>query len=225
VGVGLQLINRWHAAVPFILLLGAGWIWISRPSIDASTFGTPRPALHHPAPDFTLPRLGTVGETEDWFILSTAKGRPVVLNFWATWCGPCRREFPALQAAAARHGGCMAQGQIDEENRRDRSDRDAGFDCVLFLGVNQGESSETVARFLNEIGGPAGGEESSTIEQAGSSSEFEIVLDSSLEVGRRYNVQSLPLTYFIDAEGIIRGVWSGEMNSVILAERIAEILP
>ena len=50
-------------------------------------------------------------------------------------------------------------------------------------------------------------------------------MDSSLEVGRRYNVQALPLTYFIDAEGIIRGVWSGEMNSVILAERIAEILP
>lgn len=219
------MINRWHAAIPFILLLGAGWIWISRPSIDALTFGTPRPALHHPAPDFTLPRFSTAGEAEERFILAAAKGRPVVLNFWATWCGPCRREFPALQAAAARHGGCMAQGQIDGENRQNRVDRDSGLDCVLFLGVNQGESSDIVARFLNEIGGPAGGEESSTTWQAGRSSAFEIVLDSSLEVGRRYNVQGLPLTYFIDAEGIIRGIWSGEMNSVILTERIAEILP
>ena len=219
------MINRWHAAIPFILLLGAGWIWISRPSIDASTFGTPRPALHHPAPDFTLPRFSTAGEAEERFILAAAKGRPVVLNFWATWCGPCRREFPALQAAAARHCGCMAQSQMDGENRQNRVDRDSGLDCVLFLGVNQGESSDTVARFLNEIGGPAGGEESSTTWQAGRSSAFEIVLDSSLEVGRRYNVQGLPLTYFIDAEGIIRGIWSGEMNSVILTERIAEILP
>ena len=219
------MINRWHATIPFILLLGAGWIWISRPSIDALTFGTPRPALHHPAPDFTLPRFSTAGETEDRFILSTAKGRPVVLNFWATWCGPCRREFPALQAAAARHGGCMAQGQMDGENRQNRVDRDSGLDCVLFLGVNQGESSDTVARFLNEIGGPAGGNKSATTGQADRSSELEIVLDGSLEVGRRYNVKGLPLTYFIDAEGIIRGVWSGEMNSVILAERIAEILP
>ena len=219
------MINRWHAAIPFILLLGAGWIWISRPSIDASSFDTPRPALHHPAPDFTLPRFYAAGETEDQFILSAAKGRPVVLNFWATWCGPCRREFPALQAAAARYGGCTAQSQKDGENWQDREDRDAGRDCVLFLGVNQGERADTVARFLNEIGAPSGAEESSTSDLAGGSSEFEIVMDSSLEVGRRYNVQSLPLTYFIDAEGIIRGVWSGEMNSVILAERIAEILP
>ena len=219
------MLNRWHAAIPFILILGAGWIWISRPSIDESTFDTPRPALQHPAPDFTLPRFGVAGEAQDLFILSTAKGRPVVLNFWATWCGPCRREFPALQAAAARHGGCMAQGEIGGENQQSRVDRSSGLDCVLFLGVNQGESADTVARFLSEIGGPAGGIEDSTTAQAGSSSEFEIVLDSSLEVGRRYNVQGLPLTYFIDAEGIIRGVWSGEMNSVILAERIAEILP
>lgn len=220
------MVNRWHVAIPFILLLGSAWIWISRPSIVESTFDTPQPTLYHPAPDFTLPRLSTIGAAGEEFSLSAAKGRPIVLNFWATWCGPCRREFPALQAAAARHGACVAAGSTDGENQGDTGDPDSGLDCVLFLGVNQGENADTVARFLSEVGSPARRNGSSLTEQSdGASSGLEIILDRSLEVGQRYNVQGLPLTFFIDAEGIIRGVWSGEMNSVILAERIAEILP
>jgi len=223
--VNRKLVNRWHVAIPSILLLGAAWIWVSRPSIVESTFDTPRPALYHPAPDFTLPRFSAIGAEGNPFSLSAAKGRPVVLNFWATWCGPCRREFPALQAAAARHGGCMAASESVGDDQQNAGGLDQDSDCVLFIGVNQGENADTVTRFLNEVGSPAGRNESSTAGQSDRTSEFEIVLDRSLEVGQRYNVQGLPLTYFIDAEGTIRGVWSGEMNSVILAEQIAEILP
>lgn len=218
-GVKRQLVNRWHAAIPLILVIGAGWMWISRPSIDETTFSTPRPALYHPAPDFTLPRFSAVAEAADPFTLSAVKGRPIVLNFWATWCGPCRREFPALQAAAARHGSCMAQGETAVESGAAANDAGSDPECVLFIGVNQGERADTVASFLEEIGGeanPTNGHDDDA---------FAIILDSTLEVGKDYNVQGLPLTYFIDTDGIIRGVWSGEMNSVILAEHIAEILP
>jgi thiol-disulfide isomerase/thioredoxin len=56
--------------------------------------------------------------------LSTFHGKPTVVNLWATWCPPCRRELPALREAQAR-----------------RSD-------VNFVFLDQGESSEKVRRFL-----------------------------------------------------------------------------
>jgi cytochrome c biogenesis protein CcmG, thiol:disulfide interchange protein DsbE len=52
------------------------------------------------APDFTLGRLDRAGELR----LSSLRGKAVVLNFWASWCDPCKKEAPALQAAAKRWG-------------------------------------------------------------------------------------------------------------------------
>jgi cytochrome c biogenesis protein CcmG, thiol:disulfide interchange protein DsbE len=54
------------------------------------------PLVGKPAPTFALREVGT-GRTVD---LDQLKGRPVVLNFWATWCGPCWEEHPILVANA-----------------------------------------------------------------------------------------------------------------------------
>lgn len=58
--------------------------------------------------------------------LSAMTGKPIVVNLWATWCPPCRREMPVLSRAQARHGD------------------------VTFVFVNQGESESDVRSYLRE---------------------------------------------------------------------------
>ncbi len=86
----------------------------------------PAPEVDHVAPDFTLPDL-----EGNQISLSTYKGRVVLLNFWATWCPPCRLEMPTMEKAYRKY-------------------RDKGFEVVA-VSVDAGPKS-SVKSFLRELG-------------------------------------------------------------------------
>lgn len=120
---------EWSAWLIAVALLGGLWIVWSRPPATADPASEngasiPAPVVGSPAPPFAL-------AAPDGATVSTAdlRGRPVVLNFWATWCAPCRAEMPALQATAEQFAG-----------------------AVHVIGVNQGETAEQVTAFATAFG-------------------------------------------------------------------------
>jgi cytochrome c biogenesis protein CcmG/thiol:disulfide interchange protein DsbE len=89
--------RRWWAFAMTLLLLGAGWTWLSRvPASVAAAGQIPAPREGFPAPDFTLNTVGGQAAT-----LSAYRGKVVIVNLWASWCGPCRAEMPAIQKVYA----------------------------------------------------------------------------------------------------------------------------
>jgi peroxiredoxin len=77
------------------------------------------------APDFEL----TDASGRKWSLRSL-RGRPVLLNFWATWCGPCRNEMPAIQNAYDTY-------------------KAEGFEV---WGVNVAETPDQVQAYMKQLG-------------------------------------------------------------------------
>ena len=121
-------VSFWRWLLLITLLVGTVWIYLSR--VPAAVADRDRsltaPMTSVLAPDFTLTALDG-GNMQ----LSTLRGKPVILNFWATWCPPCRAEMPELEALWQRY-------------------KDDG---LLLIGVDQGENATTVERFARGVVG------------------------------------------------------------------------
>jgi cytochrome c biogenesis protein CcmG/thiol:disulfide interchange protein DsbE len=87
------------------------------------------------APDFTLPRLDRAGDLQ----LAALRGKSVVLNFWASWCVPCKEEAPRLQAGSRRWAadGVVVVG-IDSQDFRGDARRFARRYGVTYPIVHDG---------------------------------------------------------------------------------------
>jgi cytochrome c biogenesis protein CcmG/thiol:disulfide interchange protein DsbE len=112
----------WIVLSIVVAVLGAAWVGANRVEASAAVAagGPPSAEIWHPAPDFALATPG--GETVR---LSDYRGQAVVLNFWATWCPPCRAEIPGMQAASAAYAG-----------------------SAVVLGVDVQESGQQVGSFM-----------------------------------------------------------------------------
>ncbi len=111
-----------------IFAAGVVWAFLSRvPAVQVAQAGPPpSPKEGFTAPDFTLDLLGG-GEVT----LSELRGNPVVLNIWATWCGPCREEMPAIEKVY-------------------RSYKELGL-TVIGLNLTSQDSEQAVSDFVQEL--------------------------------------------------------------------------
>lgn len=153
------------------------------PKEDVSGDGTQEETTQNPAPDFTMETAS--GEE---VALSDLFGKPIVLNFWATWCGFCKEEMPMIQ-------------KIYEEFSED-------VEFVLLDMVDGGkETVEKAAAYIEEMG-----------------FTFPVYYDTKQEGAYAYYVNSLPLTYFIDAKGNLVVYAKGQMTEKMLRKGISMIL-
>ena len=99
------------------------------PAATATFIPAPsRAIINFEAPDFELPMLDGIT------LVSPADyaGRPLFLNFWASWCAPCVRELPALEEFVAQYSGVSGGPAL--------------------LTINLGETASEISGFLQEIG-------------------------------------------------------------------------
>lgn len=145
-----------------------------------------------PAIDFTL-----TDQYGNEHTLSDYKGKVVFLNFWATWCPPCKEEMPHIEELYQEYN-------LNEED-------------VVFLGVtnpksdsypnNQDGTKEEIMNFLQENG-----------------YTFPTVFDESGELFQAYYISAFPTTFMIDKNGNVAGYVPGMMTKDIMKSVINQVL-
>ncbi|MDO8636745.1 MAG: TlpA disulfide reductase family protein [Dehalococcoidia bacterium] len=161
--------------VGFLSLLGIG---LARQTPKTGLSGVYR--ISKPAIDFTLP-LFTGGD----ITLSKLKGKPVVINFWASWCVPCREEAQAIEKTW-------------------RAYKDKG---VIFIGVDIQDKEANALEFIKE---------------------FNLTYPNGPDIGGKitidYGVAGIPVTFFVNRDGVIIDRFVGAISERYLVTRIEELL-
>jgi len=119
--------------------------------------------------------------------LAKYRGKPLVLNFWASWCVPCREEFPLFKDRLATLG-----------------ERDG----LQVVGVLYKDQPELAQAFLSDFG-----------------ASWPSLTDPDGSIAAAYRVVAPPQTYFIDKDGVLRGIQIGEVRPEDFDTQYAKIRP
>lgn len=117
--------------------------------------------------------------------LSDYKGKVVFLNFWATWCPPCREEMPHIEEIYKEYG----------YNKNDVVILGATSPATAENPSPQDESEEKIKAFLTK-----------------NNYTFPVVFDVKGEIFRNYYINAFPTTFMIDREGNIMGYVAGGLS-------------
>ena len=132
-----------------------------------------------PAPDFLMTdRSGAAHHLSEYF------GKPIIINFWATWCGPCQMELPYFEQAYAEYGDRI---------------------CFLMVDLVDGsyETEESGKSFVDVMG-----------------YSFPLYFDAYGDGSMAYEIEAIPLTIVINANGRILETHLGSMSESELQELI-----
>ena len=126
---------------------------------------------YDPAPDFTVyNKEGNPVKLSDMF------GKPIVLNFWASWCPPCKAEMPDFDEICKEYEGKVTFMMVN-----------------LTDGVQ--ETVESARNFIHMM-----------------EYSFPVYYDTDMEASNTYGIQSIPTTFFIDADGGLVAYGSGALS-------------
>lgn len=144
-----------------------------------------------PAPLADLELTDQFGNTHT---LSDYKGKVIFLNFWATWCGPCRNEMPDIQ-------------KLYEEYSAQGEDAEVVILGIAGPGIGQEGSAEEIADFMEENG-----------------YTYPVLMDAGGEMFTRYGISAFPTTFMIDKDGNVYGYVPGQMTENIMRSIIDQTL-
>lgn len=141
-----------------------------------------------PAYDFQLKdQYGNLHKLSDY------KGKVVFLNFWATWCPPCREEMPHIEEIYKEYG----------YNKNDVVILGAASPATAENPSPQDESEEKIKAFLTK-----------------NNYTFPVVFDVKGEIFRNYYINAFPTTFMIDKDGNIMGYVAGGLSKEIMKKII-----
>jgi len=127
------------------LALGGGFAWISRPEpptpgVDGAAVGDPHPGFRHG------------GLNGEWIDAKDFAGRVALVNFWATWCAPCRREMPALNEIDQQYGDDVAVVGLAIDDLEAVRDFTAELDISYPIAVGNADVMATQKAWGNGAG-------------------------------------------------------------------------